>query len=106
MKQSQSFESSSTYWRSSFAPSAQLRPKLKGRAWRSEFQKASAVCPDSVRPDASVMVPEIITGQRRPASSKNFSMANSAALALSVSNTVSTSRMSAPPAVRPRAAST
>jgi hypothetical protein len=34
------------------------------------------------------MVPEIITGQRRPASSKNFSMANSAALALSVSNTV------------------
>jgi uncharacterized protein YciW len=87
------------------APSAQLKPKDIGRAWRSEFQKASAVWPESVRPEASVMVPEIIKGQRRPASSKNFSMANRAALALSVSNTVSTSRMSTPPAARPRAAS-
>jgi hypothetical protein len=47
-------------------PSAQLRPKLSGWMWFSEFQKASAVWPDSVRPEASVMVPEIITGQRRP----------------------------------------
>jgi hypothetical protein len=35
--------------------------------WFSEFQNASAVWPDSVRPEASVIVPEIITGQRRPA---------------------------------------
>ena len=48
---------------------------------------------------------EAITGQRRPTRSKKPSMANSAALALSVSNTVSTSRMSAPPSVRPRIAS-
>jgi hypothetical protein len=59
-------DNSSTYWRSSAAPSAQLRPKLSGRTWFSEFQKASAVCPESVRPEASVIVPEIITGQRRP----------------------------------------
>ena len=73
--------------------------------WLSEFQNASAVWPDSVRPEASVIVPEIITGQRRPAFSKNCSMANSAALALSVSKMVSTSRMSAPPSIRPRMAS-
>ena len=72
--------------------------------WLSEFQKASAVCPESVRPEASVIVPEIITGQRRPAFSKNCSMANSAALALSVSKTVSTSSRSAPPSTRPRMA--
>jgi hypothetical protein len=29
---------------------------------RTEFQNASVVWPDSVRPEASVMVPEIITG--------------------------------------------
>ena len=29
-----------------------------------ERAKASLVCPDSVRPEASVMVPEIMTGQR------------------------------------------
>ena len=34
--------------------------------WRTEFQNASGVWPDSVRPDASVIVPETITGQRRP----------------------------------------
>jgi hypothetical protein len=71
----------------------------------SEFQKASAVWPESVRPEASVMVPEIITGQRRPRSSNSFSIANTAALALSVSKMVSISRMSAPPSSRPRAES-
>ena len=50
------------------APSAQLRPMDSGRAWRSEFQNASAVWPDSVRPEASVMVPEIITGSARAGS--------------------------------------
>jgi hypothetical protein len=60
-------DSSSTYWRSSGAE----------RAVEAEGQRAGVVqrvpeglggLPDSVRPEASVMVPEIITGQRRPAS--------------------------------------
>ena len=102
---SQTFDSSSTYWRSWSAPSAQLRPKLIGCAWLSEFQNASAVWPDSVRPEASVIVPEIITGQRLPRSSNSFSTANTAALAFRVSNTVSISRMSAPPSSRPLAES-
>ena len=33
-----------------------------------EFQKASVVCPESVRPEASVMVPEMMTGRSRLAS--------------------------------------
>jgi hypothetical protein len=45
---------------------------MSGRAWRTEFQKASTVWPESVRPEASVMVPEIMTGQRRPRSSKSL----------------------------------
>ena len=42
---------------------------MKGRAWRGAFQKAVGVWPESVRPDRSVMVPEIITGRRTPVSS-------------------------------------
>ncbi|EXI78390.1 MAG: hypothetical protein AW12_03039 [Candidatus Accumulibacter sp. BA-94] len=72
--------------------------------WFSEFQKASAVWPDKVRPEASVIVPEIITGQRRPTCPKYCSTANSAALAFSVSKTVSTRTMSAPPSQSPRTA--
>ena len=52
------------YGRISFAPSAQLSPIVSGRAWRTEFQNASGVWPESVRPDASVIVPEIMTGRR------------------------------------------
>ncbi len=52
-------DSSWRYGRSCFAPSAQLRPTLSGRAWRTLSQNASTVWPDSVRPDASVMVPLI-----------------------------------------------
>ena len=52
------------------APSAQLSPTENGRALLTEFQKASGVCPESVRPEASVMVPEIMTGTRMPWSSK------------------------------------
>ena len=59
-------ESSWTYWRSAWAPSAQLSPTLSGRACATECQNASVVCPESVRPLASVMVPEIITGSRTP----------------------------------------
>ena len=90
-------DSSSMYGRISAAPSAQFRPTVIGRAWRMEFQKASTVWPDRIRPDASVTVPEIMIGSRRPVRSKNASIANSAALALSVSKTVSTSSTSTPP---------
>src|SRR5690606_14263689 len=83
-----------TCGRSSRAPRAQLSPIASGRAWRTEYQKASAVCPERVRPEASVMVPETITGSRAPSASKACMIANSAALALRVSNTVSTISMS------------
>ena len=96
---------SARWARISRAPSAQLRPIVKGLAWRTECQKAVGVWPDSVRPDRSVMVPEIITGSRRPISTKTSSMPASAALAFSVSKMVSTRMMSAPPSIRPRAAS-
>ena len=36
---------------------------MNGLICRTEFQKASGVWPDSVRPEASVIVPEIITGR-------------------------------------------
>ena len=98
-------ESSCTYWRSCTAPSAQLRPTLRGRAWATEYQNASAVCPESVRPLASTIVPEIMTGSRNPSRSNSDSMANSAAFALRVSKMVSTSRRSAPPSTRPWAPS-
>ena len=65
----------------------------------SEFQNASVVCPDRVRPALSVMVPEIITGKRMPLSSKYCWIANKAALAFRVSKMVSTSRISTPPSI-------
>ena len=40
-KQSARRESSATYGRSSAAPSAQFSPMVSGRAWRTEYQKAS-----------------------------------------------------------------
>ena len=48
--------------RIAFAPSAQLSPMVNGLACRTEYQNAVGVCPDSVRPLKSVIVPEIITG--------------------------------------------
>ena len=39
------------------------------------FQNASTVCPDNVRPDASVIVPEIQSGTSTPSSSNTPSMA-------------------------------
>ena len=60
----------SAIWaRKSSAPSAQLKPMVIGLACRTEFQNASGNCPDSSRPDLSVMVPEIITGTSMPRSS-------------------------------------
>src|SRR4026208_2008778 len=48
--------------RSPCARGPQLSPAVSGRAWATEFQNASVTWPESVRPLASVMVPEIITG--------------------------------------------
>ena len=98
-------ESSAICARNSFAPSAQLRPTDSGFACAIEFQNAAGVWPESVRPERSVMVPEIITGSRMPRSSNSFSIAKIAALALSVSKIVSIRSKSAPPSTRPRACS-
>ena len=98
-------DSSSTCARISFAPSAQLMPTLMAGACDTEFQNASSVCPLSVRPEASVIVTEIITGKRLPVSSKSFSMAKIAAFAFSVSKMVSTSSTSTPPWTSPLACS-
>ena len=97
--------SSSMNGRISFGPSAQLMPMLSSLLCEIEFQYASTVWPDSVRPLKSVIVNETITGTRRPVSSKYLSMAKSAALELSESNTVSTSSTSTPPSSSPRACS-
>ena len=93
------------YGRISFAPSAQFSPMVSGRTCRTEFQNASGVCPVSVRPDWSVIVPEIITGSRCPAASNTFSIAKIAALPFSVSKIVSQRMRSAPPSTSPRRAS-
>ena len=97
--------SSATYGRRSAAPSAQLRPIMNGSACCTEFQKASTVCPDKVRPDASVIVPEIITGRVTPVFAKLCLIAKIAAFAFSVSKIVSTIRKSTPPWISAVAAS-
>ncbi len=71
------------------APSAQLKPMANGLAWRTLFQKASAVWPDRVRPERSVMVPEIQIGRASMPSSSRSLMALIAALQFSVSVMVS-----------------
>ena len=82
-----------------------MRPTRSGSACRMLVQKASRVWPDSVRPEASTIVPEITTGRRKPRSSNSPPIAKIAALALRVSKMVSTSSRSAPPATCPSAAS-
>ena len=57
-------DSSAMCGRISSAPRAQFRPMAKGLACLTEFQNASTVWPDRVRPDRSVMVPEIQIGSR------------------------------------------
>ena len=78
------------------APKAQFNPMDIGLACLTECQNAVA-CPDSVLPDASVMVLEIIIGMSIWRSSDNKSIANKAAFALRVSKIVSTIIRSAPP---------
>ena len=89
--------------RSCFAPSAQLSPTAIGRACITDVQNASTVWPESVRPEASVIVPEMISGTRSPSASKAASTPKIAALALSVSKIVSMTSRSAPPATSPSA---
>ncbi|MNJ80999.1 hypothetical protein D3C77_796000 [compost metagenome] len=54
-----------------------------------------------MRPEASVTVPEIITGRRMPRASNTSSVAKMAALAFSVSKMVSIRTMSMPPSSKP-----
>ena len=86
-------------------PSEQFIPTLSSGICETEAQNASTVCPERLRPLMSTAVNDAITGTRAPISSNTVSMAYSAALALSVSKTVSTSRISAPPSSSPRACS-
>ena len=79
------------------APKAQLKPTDKIGIWEIEIKKASAVCPDKVLPEASVMVPLTIMGTSIWRSSFTSSMANKAAFAFKVSKIVSTNSKSAPP---------
>ncbi len=78
---------------------------MNGSTCRIEFQNASVVWPDNVRPEASVIVPETITGTVTPVVSKLRLMAKIAAFALSVSKIVSIIRKSTPPSIRAIAAS-
>ncbi len=64
--QSASLARSATYGLSRSAPKAQFMPTENGRAWATEIQNASTVWPESVRPLASVIVPEIMSGRSRP----------------------------------------
>src|SRR5690606_7648852 len=68
------------------APRAQLKPTDKMGIWDTEIKKASAVCPERVLPEASVIVPETMMGKSVPRSSLICSRAKRAALALRVSN--------------------
>jgi len=60
-------ESSCTYCRSAWAPSAQLSPTLSGRPCATEFpERLPSSAPKACRPLASTIVPEIITGEPLP----------------------------------------
>ena len=83
--------------RSSSAPKAQFNPIEIGFACLTECQKAFVVCPERVLPEASVMVPEIISGMSIPLSVETLSTANIAAFAFKVSKIVSMKIKSAPP---------
>ena len=101
MSVSATSESSPTCARIAAAPSAQLSPTVNGRAWRTECQNAVGVWPESVRPERSVIVPEIMIGSRTRLAAKTSSQAKIAALAFSVSKIVSIRIRSAPPSTSP-----
>ena len=89
----------------SAAPRAQFSPIEIGFACRTEYQKASVVCPDRVRPERSVIVPDIIIGRLSPWLSNNSSNAKMQALAFNVSKMVSIKNKSIPPSSSADAAS-
>ncbi len=62
MAASHTRESSAMYGRINAAPSAQFNPMVIGFACRTEFQNASTVWPERMRPEASVTVPDTMTG--------------------------------------------
>lgn len=82
------------------APNEQLSPTEKSGAWATEMRNASTVCPERVRPAASAIVADSISGTRRPVRRNASSAASSAALAFRVSNTVSMSSRWTPPSTR------
>src|SRR6266513_2673959 len=73
----------------SSGPSAQFNPTISGFACAMEVRNASSVCPLSVRPERSVIVPETMSGTSF--FSNASAIANNAALALRVSKTVASS---------------
>ena len=81
-------------------------PTENGLAWAMEAQKASNVCPESVRPLRSVIVTEIIKGSSIERSENTSWIATMAAFAFNVSKMVSTIRMSTPPSTNPQTCST
>ena len=91
-------DSSATCGRISFAPSEQLTPTISGFASATEFQKASTVWPESVRPERSTIVTEIQSGS---SGATSFAAAI-AAFAFNVSKIVSIRSRSTPPSFRPR----
>ena len=79
------------------APRAQLKPTANGLQCLTLFQNASAVWPDRVRPERSVMVPLIQIGSSSWPSSRRSRMALMAALQFRVSVMVSIRKRSTPP---------
>ena len=66
-------ESLCRYWYIWVAPRAQLNPIQNGFAFIIEMKKASVSYPESVRPAASMMVPEMNRGNLgSPVSRKKF----------------------------------
>ena len=84
---------SSTYGRICSAPSEQFTPTISGSACSIDAQNASTVCPDRLRPLASIAVKET----HRGSSGATSSAAAIAAFALSVSKIVSNINRSTPP---------
>jgi len=76
-------------------------PTLRSSKCETECQNASIVWPESVRPLASVMVADTMTGRRTPCLTKYWSIANRHAFMLRVSKLVSGNSRSTPPATSP-----
>ena len=64
--------SSSTYGSISAGPSAQFNPTTSGSACAMEVRNASTVCPLRVRPERSVIVPEMMSGNFLPNDLESF----------------------------------